>query len=244
MPAYPEPRFLPAGDCCLVVECGDGIDPAVNARVRALSMLLAAEAHPAIAETVPTYRSLMVHFDPRRISPGEIEALAHALDSRRGEILLPPAKVVDIPCTYGGEFGPDLPFVAQHAGISEAEVVAIHSGVEYLVYMMGFTPGFPYLGGLAPRIATPRLATPRTLVPAGSVGIAAAQTGIYPTDSPGGWQLIARTPVRLFDVRREPPVWFDAGDHVRFVPVGPDEYDALQRGIDSGTFVPVVRSRG
>ncbi|MEW5980737.1 MAG: 5-oxoprolinase subunit PxpB [Acidobacteriota bacterium] len=243
MAAYDEPRFLLAGDRCLVVEFGDDIDEAVNARVRTLAALLSAAAHPAIVEAVPTYRSLMVHLDPRRGAVRDLEGAIRALDAKRSHVVLPPASVVSIPCTYGGEFGPDLPDVAAYGGVTEQEVVAIHSEGEYLVHMMGFTPGFPYLGGLSPRIATPRLATPRTRVPAGSVGIAARQTGIYPTDSPGGWRIIGRTPVRLFDATRDPPVWCDAGDYVRFVPIDPVEYDRIRRRVEAGSFVPDIRRR-
>ena len=140
---------------------------------------------------------------------------------------VPAPRVVEIPTAYGGDFGPDLPFVASHNGLSEADVVSIHAGADYLVYMMGFSPGFPYLGGMSERIATPRLTTPRTVIPAGSVGIAQAQTGVYPVESPGGWQLIGRTPIPLFDASRHPPVIVEPGDSIRFVPIGADEYDAI-----------------
>lgn len=238
MAAFDEPRFLAAGDRCVVVEFGDGIDAQVNARARALARRLQALQHPGVIETVPTYRSVLVHVDPLTVDPADIEALIRTLDLVRDADPSPPARVVDIPCAYGGAFGPDLPDVAAHAGLSEEEVVAIHASAEYLVYMMGFTPGFPYLGGMSPRIAAPRLATPRTIVPAGSVGIAAEQTGIYPIESPGGWRLIGRTPVRLFDALRQPPVWFDAGDYVRFLPIGGDEYAQVRGEVESGTYVP------
>jgi biotin-dependent carboxylase-like uncharacterized protein len=133
--------------------------------------------------------------------------------------------VVEVPVLYGGEFGPDLDEVAARAGMSADEVVATHAGTEYRVYMMGFMPGFPYLGGMSPRIATPRLGTPRIAVPAGSVGIAGGQTGIYPTESPGGWRLIGRTPMHLFNAARTPPAAIEAGDHVRFVSIGRAEYE-------------------
>jgi KipI family sensor histidine kinase inhibitor len=130
------------------------------------------------------------------------------------------------------------------AGLDEEAVVNLHSGGDYVVFMLGFMPGFPYLGGLPASIATPRLATPRTLVPAGSVGIAGAQTGIYPNASPGGWRLIGRTPVRLFDPRRSPPALLEAGEHVRFVPVTRAEYNAIARDVDAGTYRPVTRAGG
>jgi len=213
------PRFLPAGDRALVVEYGDTIDPAINARVRALAAVIALDAHAGVVETVPTYRSLMIHYDPFVLHADALEQLVRDADARLSSVALPAPRVVEVPTVYGGESGPDLDEVAARAGLRAAEVVAIHAGTDYLVYMMGFMPGFPYLGGMSPRIATPRLGTPRTVVPAGSVGIAGAQTGIYPTDSPGGWRLIGRTGATLFDVERTPPALIEAGDHVRFVPV-------------------------
>ncbi|RPJ58957.1 MAG: 5-oxoprolinase subunit PxpB, partial [Acidobacteria bacterium] len=194
-----EPRILPAGDSGLVIEYGDRIDPAVNRRVRELFLALDQAAVPGVVDLVPTYRSLLVCYDPLAVSLGALSERVLDLDARRGELALAPPHVIDIPTVYGGEFGPDLGFVAQHNGLTEREVVEIHASADYLVYMMGFSPGFPYLGGMSERIAAPRLKTPRTAIPAGSVGIAQQQTGIYPVESPGGWQLIGRTPVRLFD---------------------------------------------
>jgi KipI family sensor histidine kinase inhibitor len=213
------PRFLPAGDRVMVAEFGDGIDEAVNARVHRVARALDGAAYPGIVETVPTYRSLAVHFDPRLVSAADVAAAVRDVDRSAAAALAPPARVVEIPVFYGGVHGPDLPDVAAHCGLSEAEVVTIHAAGDYRVFMMGFTPGFPYLGGLSPRIATPRLATPRTAVPGGSVGIAAQQTGVYPTTSPGGWRLIGWTPSELFNPASAPPALLDAGDAVRFVPV-------------------------
>jgi KipI family sensor histidine kinase inhibitor len=225
------PRYLPAGEQGLVVEYGDAIDPAINRRVRDLFIHLHAAAIPGIRDLVPTYRSLLVAYDPLRLAPS---ALREALERAEAELAsasvpAPAPRVIEIPTCYGGEFGPDLPFVASHNGLTEDEVVRIHSGTDYLVYMMGFSPGFPYLGGMSGRIATPRLQTPRTAIPAGSVGIAQSQTGIYPVESPGGWQLIGRTPAVLFDASRRPPALVEAGDSLRFVPVGRGEYDRLAR---------------
>ena len=143
---------------------------------------------------------------------------------------------------YGGEYGPDLGVVAEHNGLSEAEVVRIHSGSDYLVYMMGFTPGFAYLGGMSDKIATPRLQTPRPAIPAGSVAIAEQQTGVYPVESPGGWQLIGRTPTQLFAPGREPPVLVEPGDYLRFVPVNEPEYANIQNEIRSGTYEFTTRT--
>jgi KipI family sensor histidine kinase inhibitor len=235
------PRVLPAGDRALVVEYGATIDAQVNARVRGLAATLDATALPGIIETVPTYRSLMVHYDPLRLAVSDLERILLTADAGLLDEAVPERRTVEMPVVYGGEFGPDLADVAAHHGLSEDDVVAIHAASDYLIFMMGFMPGFPYLGGLSPRIATPRLSTPRTVVPAGSVGIAGQQTGIYPTDSPGGWRLIGRTPVRLFDTARTPPVLFEAGDYLRFIPVSARESAEIARRVASGAFAPVIR---
>jgi KipI family sensor histidine kinase inhibitor len=237
----PPPRLLPAGDSAIVIEYGDAIDPRINARVRLLRHALEAGGHRGIIEFVPTYRSLMVHYDPMVVSRGALEDLITTAANGLPEQSPESARTVEIPVMYGGDAGPDLADVAAIAGLDEPSVVALHAGADYVVFMLGFMPGFPYLGGLPEAIAAPRLATPRTSVPAGSVGIAGAQTGIYPTESPGGWRLIGRTPVRLFDSRQSPPALLEAGDHVRFVPVGGAEYDAVARRVAAGAYHPSVR---
>jgi KipI family sensor histidine kinase inhibitor len=209
-----------AGDRALVVELGDEISPLVNARVRAFCDALEARRVPGIVELVPTYRSVAVHYRPEEIARIVLEGEILAAAERAGAIGPQPARLVEIPVIYDG---PDLDFVAAHAGLSVGEVVRIHSAAEYLVHMLGFTPGFPYLGGMDAKIATPRLEKPRVRIPAGSVGIAGAQTGVYPIDSPGGWRLIGRTPRKLYDPAREKPFLLDAGDRVRFVPIGEGE---------------------
>ena len=238
----PVPRLLPAGDSAIVVEFGDGIDVRINARVRLLQHALGAGAHAGIVETVPTYRSLMVHYDPILLPREALEDVIITTARRLPEDIRETARTVEIPVRYGGEAGPDLADVAAAAGVGEQAVVDLHAGGDYVVFMLGFMPGFPYLGGLPASIAMPRLATPRTVVPAGSVGIAGAQSGIYPTESPGGWRLIGRTPVRLFDPLRSPPAMLHAGDHVRFVPVTQTDYDAIAREVAAGTYRPATRA--
>ena len=230
------PRLLPAGDSALVVEYGDTIDPAINRRVRELFLAVEQAAIPGVVDLVPTYRSLLVCYDPLALTLANLQKQLLELDARRGDLALTPPQVIEIPTFYGGEAGPDLGFVAQHNGLTEQEVIQIHSGTDYLVYMMGFSPGFPYLGGMSNRIATPRLTTPRTVIPAGSVGIAQQQTGIYPVQSPGGWQLIGRTPVRLFDPERRPPVLVEAGDYLRFVPIDLASFAAVDEAVRAGTW--------
>jgi inhibitor of KinA len=226
MPDFP--RYLPAGDQGLVVEYGETIDPAVNRRVRDLFLALDAAAIPGVVDLVPTYRSLLVTYDPLRLPPDALQAMLERMEKALAGAPATAPRVLEVPTAYGGELGPDLAFVASHNGLSEEEVVRIHSGTDYLVYMMGFSPGFPYLGGMSDRIATPRLVTPRTVIPAGSVGIAQTQTGIYPVESPGGWQLIGRTPIRLFDPARQPPVLIEAGDYIRFVPISHEQYERMR----------------
>jgi KipI family sensor histidine kinase inhibitor len=230
------PRFLPAGDTALVVEFGDTIDPAINRRVRDLLLAIERATISGVVDLVPTYRSLLVSYDPLVIGIDELQERIALLEAAPGDSPMPPPRLVEIPTAYGGEFGPDLGFVAEHAGLSPNEVVALHAGTDYLVYMMGFSPGFCYLGGMSGKIATPRLKTPRTAIPAGSVGIAQQQTGIYPTESPGGWQLIGRTPVSLFDPHRQPPVLVEAGDYIRFAPVSVDEYATIRAAIRAGNW--------
>jgi inhibitor of KinA len=219
-------RMLAAGEQGLVIEFGDAIDPAVNARVHRLAHAISLCPIEGILESVPTYRSLFVSFDPLVVARGNLVAeIGRRIEGiEAGREPVPAGKVVELPVCYGGEFGPDMDFVARQNGLSPEEVVAIHSSVLYLVYMLGFTPGFPYLGGMSSRLATPRLSSPRGKVPAGAVGIAGDQTGVYPVESPGGWRLIGRTPLRLFDLDAEDPFLLAAGNLVRFHPVDEEEF--------------------
>ena len=217
----------PVGDCALLVEMEQRIAPEIGAQVSALRSRLQAAALPGVGELVPAFASLLVLYDPLvtdydTLAPA-VEKLAAdpGPDHGAGE-----GQLVTIPVCYGGVYGPDLPFVARHAGLREEEVVALHTGRDYRIYMLGFLPGFPYLGGLDKRLFTPRLATPRTAIPAGAVGIGGEQTGIYPMASPGGWQLIGRTPLKLFDPARG-TLPYAAGDRIRFQPITAEEFAAL-----------------
>ena len=222
---YRQPRFRNAGDRGLLVEYGDRISPAINRRVRATALLL--DRHPlaGVVEVIPTYRSLLLVYDPAMIAPRALKDAIIKLGSRLDTIEIPPPRVVEIPVCYGGDYGPDIHRVAAAHNLNETEVVRIHSQPDYLIYMIGFTPGFPFLGGLPEPLHTPRHETPRTHVPAGSVGIANDQTGIYPVSSPGGWQIIGRTPLTLFSPRRDNPFLFETGDSIRFVPISQGQFN-------------------
>ncbi len=226
---YDSPSFLHAGDQALVVELGDSIDLKTNRRVHALMRAVEATPVPGVTDVVPSYRSLLVNYDPLIITATELRERVETLEKKLNDRDVKPKRVVRIPILYGGQFGPDLGFVASHAGLHPMEVVDLHSGVDYPVFMIGFSPGFPYLGGMSKRLAAPRLDTPRTETPAGSVGIAESQTGIYPVASPGGWRLIGRTPLRMFHPERVPPSLLAPGDVVRFEPLkSENEYLRLQ----------------
>jgi KipI family sensor histidine kinase inhibitor len=224
---YNPPRLLPVGDSALLIEFGNEINPAINAQVQALALALDDYALPGLSEAVPAYRSLLWHYDPLLLSFDQVCELAgQALNQAQTSAPLKP-RVIEIPTCYGGQFGPDLEFVARHNDLQPEDVIRLHASALYPVYMLGFSPGFAYLGGLPPAIAAPRLPSPRTQVPAGSVGIAGAQTGIYPIATPGGWRLIGRTPLRLFDPQLRPPALLRPGDRVRFTPIDADRFTAL-----------------
>ena len=234
---YDKPLFFPAGDLALVVELGDAISPEINRKVRSLTDALEAGSIPGVFDFLPTYRSVLVYYDPLIATSGKVQdGIERLLES--AEVTDTGTRhIVHIPTLYGGDLGPDIAFVAEHNSIDEQEVVRIHSSADYLVYMMGFSPGFAYLGGLDERLATPRLQSPRTEIPAGAVGIAETQTGVYPMASPGGWQLIGRTPLKLFDPSRERPVLLSAGDYVRFVPIESQEaYDDILLQVETGEY--------
>ena len=217
----------PVGDSALLAAFTQRIAPEIGAAVAALNARVQAAEIPGVGETVPAFASLMITYDPLVT---DYETVAAALQ-KLAEVpdaggTAESGKLVTIPVCYGGDFGPDLPCVAKHAGLTEQEVIALHAGRDYRIYMLGFLPGFPYLGGLDERLFTPRLPTPRTAIPAGAVGIGGEQTGIYPIASPGGWQLIGRTPLKLFDPAAG-TLPYAAGDSIRFTPITRAEFDAL-----------------
>lgn len=234
---YEAARFLTFGDRGLVAEFGNAISPEISAKVRGLYMAVLSSDIPGITDLNPTYRSLMVEYDPEMILYEELTARLMALESRMEELSLPEPNILVVPTLYGGEeYGPDMQTVMETSGLTQEEVIAIHTGTDYLVYMLGFSPGFSYLGGMDKRIETPRLKVPRALIPGGSVGIAGQQTGIYSIDSPGGWQLIGRTPIKIYDPYREKPILHKAGDYIRFVQIDKGEYDKICAQVEAGTY--------
>lgn len=210
---------MPAGDAGWTVEFGAEIDPAINDRVLAFADALAAHSPAGVLEVVPTFCSATVYFDPLIADADELACRLLAVAESTPAEPRPESRLVEVPVRYGGECGPDLEDLAGQAGLPVQQAIALHASVEYRVYMLGFMPGFPYLGRVPDALALPRLATPRQTVPAGSVGIAGHQTGIYPIDCPGGWRLIGRTPLRLYDPQRARPFLFEPGDRVRFLPI-------------------------
>jgi inhibitor of KinA len=219
-------RFLAAGDTALVVEFGDRVEAELSARVLALARRVEAAAIAGVVETVPTFRSLMVHYDPLSITNHELRArLAPLLADLSGQV--PAGRHWRLPACYDPNLGLDLAEVAARTGLSAADVVKAHSAAAFRVFMVGFLPGFAYLGGLPAALELPRRENPRLKVDAGSIAIAMAMSVIYSIDSPGGWNILARTPVRLWDLRREPAALISAGDTVSFAPVSRAEYDEL-----------------
>jgi len=224
------PRFSWCGDACLVAEFGDKIDPLINSMVRDLDLRIRGLKLPWLVETVPTYRSLAVYVDPWDSPREEVELAVTSLAREVKAKTMPSVAVVEIPVCYGGDFGPELERVSMYTALGPDDIIRLHSSKLYRVYMMGFTPGFPYLGGMDPRLETPRLEDPRTLIPAGSVGIAGKQTGIYPIASPGGWNIIGRTPLVLFDPAGASPFLLEAGMEIRFVPVTGERFEEILSG--------------
>ena len=222
-------KILIEGDSSVLIVFGDTISPEINRRVTAAVQLIKEQRIEGIVDMIPAFASLLINYNPMVISYDSIRRRLERILKMdvRGEEGR--KRVFEIPVCYGGRFGPDLDNIAAHAGLTPEEVVDIHSSRDYLIYMLGFLPGFCYLGGLDERLHTPRLTTPRVSIPAGSVGIAGSQTGIYPLNSPGGWQLIGQTPLRLYDPKREKAILVDAGMNMIFYPIDEAEYERIRR---------------
>lgn len=212
-----KPRIVPFGDSSALIQLGDEIDLEINQHVHALAQLIEASSINGVIEAVPAYATLLVHYNPLVLSFAQIKDRLRVKISQIEETTSRKPRQVEVPVRYGGEFGVDLEHVARHLHLSVEDVIRIHSKKIYTVYMMGFTPGYPYMGKLDDALAMSRLETPRTRVAAGTVAIAGSQTGIYSIESPGGWRLIGWTPLKLFDPESDSPFLFSPGDEVKFV---------------------------
>lgn len=220
-------RFLPCGDSALTVEFSQEINEQTNRKIQFLATQLSSGKVRGIRECVPTFCSLTVYFDSLTISTGKVKRKLTKFIASYKEDTGKQKRIFMIPVCYEDAYAPDLKDVCTLTGLSREEVIAIHSGTDYLIYMLGFLPGFPYLGNMDPRIEAPRLDSPRTRIPAGAVGIGGKQTGIYPLASPGGWRLIGQTPVKVYDPDRADPILYSAGDYIRFYPITGAEYTAI-----------------
>ena len=230
-------RFLFSGDSALVIEFGNEISVDINKKIRKMMDDIKKENIDGIVELVPTYCSLLINYDVLKIDYNTLVEklktfLNNNLETAEGEEVT----LIEIPTLYNDEVGPDLSYVAEHNKLSKEEVIKIHTGTDYLVYMLGFMPGFTYLGGMSEKIATPRLESPRLQIYPGSVGIAGKQTGMYPSMSPGGWRIIGRTPLKLYNPNSETPVYISSGDYIRYVSISEEEYNNILKKVESNEY--------
>ncbi len=240
MTIWSDPRFLPCGDRALSVELGDEITRDINARILALEYLLQQRRVPGVGETVPSYRALLVYYDPQVVTYETLTATLRGLLTEARPEVLPPVRTVELPCCYGGELGFELEAAAAKLGLLPEEMARLHAAADYYVYFVGFTPGLPYMTGMPERLTIPRLTNPRVKTPPGSVSIGGVQCCIYSVESPGGFWVLGRTPVRLYDPTAADPILLRAGDHVRFCPVDRAEYDAIAAEVDAGRYAPRI----
>lgn len=229
-------KYKAAGDTAILMEIENGMNEKTNRMLVHLADLIEGKARDGFGEVIIGYQSVLVQYDPLRLSYEEAVKRLRILEEMTGTGDVQKKSVIEIPVLYGGEHGPDLERVARHNNLSMEEVISIHSKPRYLVHFLGFTPGYPFMGGMSNRIATPRLESPRFSIPPGSVGIAKDQTGIYPVESPGGWNLIGNTPLRLYSPADEDPFLLNAGDIVVFKPIQSEEYDFIKEQVEKGMY--------
>ncbi len=237
---YGRPAFFPAGDRAVCIEVGDAISVEVNVRVRTLEYLIQHKRLAGVVECVPTFRSLLVYYDPLVTDYETLVGTLEVLSVQPGEVVLPPARHVELPCCYDPELGLDLEAAAERLTLPADEVVRLHASATYHLYFIGFTPGLPYMTGMPERMLLPRLATPRTKVPPGSVGIGGIQCCIYSVESPGGYWILGRTPLALYDPEAREPVLLRAGDRVRFRSIDRAEFDSIAASAATRTYRPRI----
>ncbi|WP_414053363.1 5-oxoprolinase subunit PxpB [Macrococcus equi] len=226
--------FVNISENCMSIVFEERIDPEINAQVIQLKSAIEASDIPGILELVISYNTLVVYFDDSKTCHETLTEAIQSLELTTNENVL--GKTYIIPVCYDAPYNLDLEEMSQLHNKSTEEIIQIHTSKPYLIYMLGFMPGFPFLGGLDEAIATPRKASPRKEIPAGSVGIANAQTGIYPLASPGGWNIIGKTPLKLFDPERNPEVYYSAGDYIKFKRISKEEYDVIETAVQNGTY--------
>ena len=239
-----EVKIVPHGDASMLVEWAAVIDPKINQKITGLVSLFKDQKIEGVIDFIPAFSSLLINYDPRIIAFRRLKKITEDLLTIEISNNQLKKRIFEIPVCYGGEYGPDIEYIAKNAQLTKEELIQIHSGTDYLIYMLGFLPGFSYLGGLDERIHTPRLNNPRKAIPAGSVGIGGSQTGIYPLESPGGWQLLGRTPIKTYDPEREEPILFEAGDYIRFVPVDQATYQEIEAAVAAGDYQVNVVEEG
>lgn len=237
-------QILIEGDSSVLIVFGDTISTEINQRITSVVQLIRDQKIEGIVDMIPAFVSLLINYNPLVISYGTLKKRLETILRMKTHAAETVRRVFEIPVCYGGEYGPDLQNIADHAGLTPREVIDIHTSCDYLIYMLGFLPGFCYLGGLDERIHTPRMKTPRIRIPAGSVGIGGSQTGIYPMESPGGWQLMGMTPVKTYDPNREVPILVQAGEYIRFREIDEAEYRRIGEAVAAGEYQVTVREGG
>ncbi|MGL5345850.1 MAG: 5-oxoprolinase subunit PxpB [Peptostreptococcaceae bacterium] len=227
-------KYLIVGDSAISIEFGNEINSQINDKIKNLNYVIKKAKVDGIIETVPSFKSLLVYYDPVKLYFREVKEILINLEKEVENIDVINKRIIEIPVCYDEEFGSDIRYVMEHTKLSYEELVSIHTNQEYLIYMLGFLPGFAYLGGMDKKLVTPRLDNPRIKINAGSIGIGGEQTGIYPIESPGGWRIIGRTPIKPYDINRKNPVIYEVGDYIRFIAINKNEYyrisDLLQKG--------------